>query len=160
MKWLFIFSIILFSCQSKYFLVDKEPQQTYITDVVTWTSYPSHVKGNLYKLFIVAEIKEGWHVYSQELEEDTGPIPTSFNFEETSGYILQGQVKEQKPIFKYDANFEMELSYFEEKAVFVQEVKVIGDLPLIINGAVEFMVCNETMCYPPEEVSLSFTLLK
>ena len=50
-------------------------------DEVKWTFSAKHVQGDEYDLMFTATIKTGWHVYSQYLPSDEGPVATSINFE-------------------------------------------------------------------------------
>lgn len=100
---------------------------------------------------VVAEatIEEGWHLYSQYVDEYAGPIPTSFEFEENPQVELIGTPVEPEAIVEFDQNFESEVSYFKDHVAFKQKLKPIGNTEL--SGTVTFMICNETMCLPPED---------
>lgn len=93
-----------------------------------------------------ATIDEGWHMYSQHLQEDVGPVPTSFRFNDT-GVKIVGKTVEPKPIEAYDPNFEGDVSYFEKEVVFTQRVKSNGGKN--VDGVITYMVCNGSMCLPP-----------
>jgi len=105
-----------------------------------------------------ANMAEGWHLYSQDISDGIGPIPTTFTFEESDVFVLSGETVEPTPITKYDRNFEGELSFFEGQVVFLQEIKVekSGE----VNGVVSFMTCNDEMCFPPKDVSFTLTIDK
>ena len=52
-----------------------------------------------------ATIDETWHLYSTKIDMDAGPdtpIPTSFNFVENKGFVLDGEVEEAEPHIAYD----------------------------------------------------------
>ncbi len=100
---------------------------------------------------VVAEatIEEGWHLYSQYVDEYAGPIPTSFEFEENPQVELIGTPVEPEAIVEFDQNFESEVSYFKDHVAFKQKLNPIGNTEL--SGTVTFMICNETMCLPPED---------
>lgn len=102
-----------------------------------------------------AEIAGGWHLYSQHIKNDIGPVPTAFTFKNTGGVKLLGEVKEPEAIHEYDENFEASLDFFKNQVVFTQSVdpKTKGE----INGYITFMVCNDVMCLPP--VDIDFTLI-
>ena len=73
------------------------------------------------ELVFTARIDEGWHLYSQFLGDD-GPIPTQFYFKDSANYERTGPTEEiTPPVLEYDPNFEMELLYFSEEAVFSQK---------------------------------------
>ncbi len=108
-------------------------------------------------LVLTANIEKGWHLYSQFIGND-GPIPTSFKFEKNKNYELVGLVSEGKPIEEYDKNFEMTLKFFANKAIFKQKIKVLSKKDFVVKGTLEFMVCDDHKCLPPEEIEFSFNL--
>lgn len=99
------------------------------------------------ELKITANLKPGWHLYSQHVDPMAGPIPTQFEFQENERYQLVAKVVEPEAIKAYDKNFESEVLYFEKKVEFVQKLKVLQ--PTIVFCSVNFMVCNDEMCLPP-----------
>lgn len=96
---------------------------------------------------LTASIEEGWHLYSQHIENNVGPVPTSFSFKSSNDFQLLGQVDEPKAIQKYDENFEATLDFFEKQVTFRQKIKTFKSTNL--EGTITFMVCNESMCLPP-----------
>ncbi len=109
------------------------------------------------KIEINVTLNEGWHIYSQYLVGD-GPIPTTFTFQENNNIELKGKVKEEKAITEYDANFDMQVAYFKHETKFTQEIVRKSKDKTALSGTVEFMVCNETMCYPPDVISFKIEL--
>ncbi len=107
---------------------------------------------------IVANIKDGWHLYSQHIKNDVGPIPTSITFKSSDDFQLIGAVGEPQPIQKYDENFEATLDFFEHKVIFTQKVK--AKKASVLEGSVTFMVCNETMCLPPVDKQFKISIPK
>jgi hypothetical protein len=103
-------------------------------------------------LLISAKLEPGWHIYSQNVDEMAGPVPTSFEFDLPSGYQLVEKVEEPKGIVAFDENFESELKFFEKYVVFSQ--KISGSGPAEVKCIVTFMTCNEETCYPPEDKEL------
>lgn len=107
-------------------------------------------------LVISASIDKGWHLYSQNIGEG-GPVPTSFRFEKSSAYTLVGKVKEvPKAKIVQDEIFGMEVAWFEKKATFKQDIKINSKSDFKLKGVLEFMVCDDKQCLPPEEVEFSF----
>lgn len=103
-----------------------------------------------------ATIAEGWHLYSQHIENEIGPIPTTFSFEENSKVELVGSVIEPEPLKEYDPNFEGDLNFFKDEVEFQQRIKHTGETEF--NGMVTFMVCNSTMCLPPTDKKFTIKL--
>jgi thiol:disulfide interchange protein len=124
---------------------------------VTWDFSQKQVSNNEIELQFKATIDEGWHLYSQFIEDD-GPVPTEFTFTTEGGYSLVGTPKEGIPIEEFDPNFDMILKYFGHEAIFTQIVQVSSAEDFNLNGNVYFMVCDEAQCLPPEEVEFSFEI--
>lgn len=109
-------------------------------------------------LIFTGTIDEGWYTYSQKLENDLGPVPTSFTFKSGAHYSIVGEAQESGERFtEYDKIFEMNLVKFKHSAVFTQRVKV-GDYSKPITGYVSYMTCNAEMCLPPKDVDFKFVL--
>lgn len=106
-------------------------------------------------LVLSANIDKGWHMYSQYIG-DEGPVPTSFRFTPSKEYELKGKVKEvSKAITQFDDAFGVELTYFEKKAVFKQQIKLKSILAFNVKGDLEFMVCDDKQCLPPETIEFA-----
>lgn len=127
-----------------------------VYDPVDWTFEVSEISASEVELVFKATIEEGWHMYSQDLPSDEGPIATYFDFVASSDFERSGKVKEGKFITEYDPNFKMDLNYFKDGAVFKQRVKRTTDKKFKVKGELTFMVCNEEMCLPPEYVEFDF----
>ena len=112
-----------------------------------------------YEISYKAVIDKGWHVYSQHLDpEKIGPVPTSFEIDkEVSGVAELMEVSEPEAIVHYDPNFKMDLSYFEDEVIFKQKI-ILKDQPGIFKGWLEFMVCDDKECLPPEYVDFEIDL--
>ena len=101
-------------------------------------------------------IDAGWHVYSTDLP-DGGPISATFNTDKMEGLELDGKLMpEGKQIEAYDKVFEMNLRYFEEKAVFVQKLKITA-ANYAIEGYLQYGSCNDENCMPPTNVEFTFS---
>ncbi len=124
-------------------------------EVVNW-NFSFNSKTN--QIEMTATIQDGWHLYSQFIENTVGPVPTTFTFKSSNDLQLVGAVVEPKAIQKYDETFEATLDFFETKVVFVQQVKANKDT--VLEGTVTFMVCNETMCLPPVDKQFKITIPK
>ena len=109
------------------------------------------------ELQMTAEIEEGWHIYSQFQDYEDGPLPTEFVVNADEGFTMVDKIREpENVVTKYDPNFELNLSYFEEEATFTQEISVESEDDLNITGTLMFMCCNGSMCLAPEYVDMIF----
>jgi len=102
-----------------------------------------------------AKIDKNWHLYS--MEEVEGPIPTSFVFEDHPSYKRIGKVTEKGDLSDvFDPVFAVQLKYFSNQVTFTQKVKVLQE-KLVAKGYLEFMVCDDKQCLPPDEVPFTHT---
>lgn len=120
---------------------------------VTWQYAAKKTGKNEATLYIKANIDGNWHIYSQNIKPG-GPNKTQFSFSPSKDFTLVGKTMEPKPITKYEKVFKMDVSYFENEVVFTQKIK-LNKAATTVKGKVEFMVCNDTSCLPPSEVSFS-----
>ncbi len=129
-----------------------------IYNPVSWSTNVVDNNDGTFNLEIKAEIDEGWHLYSQVLPNDDGPIATEFTFKDSPDFERIGDVVEPKAKTEFDPNFDMDLNYFEEEVVFVQKVKPTGPSKIKVVGDVYYMVCDAEKCLPPEYVDLEFEI--
>jgi thiol:disulfide interchange protein DsbD len=129
--------------------------ESYSQEKVLW-SY--HYDETNEELVLDAKIADGWHIYSQVINEGIGPIPTSFTYFENSDVKLIGKTIEPESIREYDENFEGELNFFKENATFKQKMKVSTSTS--VKGVITYMTCNDTMCLPPKDVEFVITINK
>ena len=128
-----------------------------IFDPVKWSYSSEKINDKEYDLLLTAKIEKGWHLYSQFIEEG-GPIPTSFKFNSSAAYRLIGKVTESpKPITAFDKNFNMEIAWHKNQAVFKRRISLNKPITAI-TGVLEFMVCDDQRCLPPAEVEFEVPL--
>jgi len=125
---------------------------------VKWFFTVKQVAVDEAELVFTAKINDGYHVYSQDINPDVGPIPTTFVFNPDKAYSLNGKVSEGKSVEIYDPNFEAKLKYFSGDAVFVQKIKTNGKNPFEVSGMVTYMVCDDNRCFPPEDLAFKFNV--
>ena len=120
---------------------------------VKWSYAAKKLNNQEAIVMLKATIEEGWHIYSQQVEAG-GPVATLFTFQPAKVYQLIGPTNEPKPIMKYEDAFGMNVKFFEESVVFQQRVK-LHNSDVTVKGKLEYMVCNDHQCLPPEEVEFS-----
>ena len=128
-----------------------------IFDPVTW-DFSYEKKGeNQYEAIITATIEKGSHIYSMDIPEG-GPIPTSFSFDTTAYYTLNGAPREAvQPEEVMDEAFGFKIKSFSDKAQFRQSVT--GTVPAFkVTGTVTYMACNNVTCSPPKDVEFEISI--
>lgn len=127
--------------------------QAQILKPVKWSYAAKRLSKTEAVILIKATIEDGWHIYSQNVGEG-GPVATTFTFPPAKTYTLKGKTIEPKPISKFEKTFNMNVSYFEKSVVFQQRV-VLKAAQTAVKGKLEYMVCDDHQCLPPEEVEFS-----
>ena len=125
---------------------------------VKWSTAIKKISKTEAMVLIRATVDDGWHIYSQTVP-DGGPVRTSFEFKPSKTYQVVGKTVEPKPITKFEKTFDMNVSYFEKTVTFQQKVKLTGANP-VVKGTVEYMVCDDTQCLPPETFDFSVAVAK
>jgi len=129
-----------------------------IVNPVSWAFSSRPTSGNEAELLFTAKIKQGWHMYGVNIP-DGGPIPTSFHFNTSSDYQLQGEIVPViKPVVKMDPNFNIQVELFDGKAEFSQKVRILKNGKVTVSGYVEFMSCSDKECTPPVQEEFAFEL--
>ena len=117
-----------------------------IKEPVIWeTSVISDSIKNIYTIRLKANIEKNWHLYSQ-FSDPNGAIPTEFKFKKNKKYRLIGRVNETESTVAYDEVFEMDLSYFTEKAIFTQKIEIFDTNLNKIEAEVNYQACDDKLC--------------
>ena len=124
-----------------------------LDDPVSWSYFGKKTSPTEATVYIKASIEEGWHLYSQTVKPG-GPNKTIFTFAKTKDYTLVGGTTEPKPISKFEKVFNMNVPYFADEVVFQQKIK-LNKGATTVKGKVEFMVCDDKKCLPPNEIAFS-----
>jgi thiol:disulfide interchange protein DsbD len=128
-----------------------------VLEPVRWETSIEKISDTEYDLIASATIDSGWHLYSQSVPED-GPIPTTFLYKANAGYELIGATQEEAGHTVDDPVFQMRITFFEDRAEFRQRIKLLNQELSLVEGEVEFMVCDDEKCLPPTYVDLEFDL--
>ena len=109
---------------------------------VTWTTQAKQIDSLTYDVVITASIEEKWHLYATEMPKD-GPLPTEFTFQDSTPI---GPLTHSELITGFDPIFEMELSYFDNKATFYQTIKVVDQSVQDITVDLIYQACDDKLC--------------
>lgn len=120
---------------------------------VTWSYAQKKVSATEAIIYVKATIQDGWHIYSQNVKPG-GPVKTTIKFAPSKDFTKVGATVEPKPLSKFEKVFDMNVGYFEHQVVFQQKVK-LNKPETVVKGTIEFMVCDESKCLPPDEIQFS-----
>jgi DsbC/DsbD-like thiol-disulfide interchange protein len=120
---------------------------------VTWSYAQKKISNTEAIVYLKATIQDGWHIYSQNVKPG-GPVKTTIKFTPSKDYVKTGITSEPKPTTKFEKVFDMNVGYFEKQVVFQQKIKLSKPVTTV-TGTIEFMVCDESRCLPPDEIKFS-----
>jgi len=127
-----------------------------ILDPVEWSYSVERISDDEAILTFKAEVEPTWHLYSQDIPPG-GSIPTEFIFNESDDWEAIDTVFEYGVMHEeYDPNFMMVLKYYELQVEFKQRIKILSTEDFNVTGELTFMVCDATVCLPPEYIDYSF----
>ncbi len=125
---------------------------------VKWSYSVNPLEGNKAELVFSATIESGYQLYATEIPEN-GPLPTEFFYPDSKAFKKIGKVKEEPaPKVKYDEAFEMDISVHTGNAKFIQVIEVLSDKDFSIEGTIDYMVCQGTMCQPYSDIDFKFSV--
>jgi thiol:disulfide interchange protein DsbD len=119
--------------------------QAQLEEPVVWESSLEQLSKDRFLLKFEAKIKPKWHLYSQ-FSNPEGAIPTEFVFDDLNGYQLIGTVEEGESITEFDKVFEMDLTYFNNKASFQQEIQITSSDLTQIKVEINYQACDDELC--------------
>ena len=115
-------------------------------------------QGEVALITLDTELEYGWHIYAIYDVPD-GPESTTIRIE---GSIVNqvGRIIEPQPIEDFDEGFMIITKYHKNKPQFKIPVQISDDTPLgsySFKCTVRYQVCNEGLCYPPNEYTETLT---
>ena len=124
---------------------------------VKWSATSTKLQDGLYSIEVKAVIPAGWHMYDLE-EYKGGPNPTVIKFNLPKGATAAGDLEVSKAPVRYqDELFNMEIGYWEGEVTFTQQVRFKGKAATATID-LEWMMCNDTSCSPPQDDQLIIAL--
>ena len=104
------------------------------------------IKGNEGTIEFEAYIDNGYHLYSTNVPKG-GPMPLSVKYLKVEGAEIVGDlVAGEGAKTEYDSTFEMDVTFYDESALFTQKFKLTGG-DYRIEGVVSYQSCGEGQCY-------------
>lgn len=117
-----------------------------------------------YALHIIANIKDGWHVFSQIQPKNAICSPTSFKLTPLNGIKLIGKMDEigEVKIYK-DTVTDISARQYENKVEFIQQFSSTSPIPdnqKIMSAVIHFQTCTEEQCMQPKNIQLDIQMKK
>ena len=113
---------------------------------VKWVHQLTQVAPQTYDIQHIATIDSTWHLYSQ-FSNPEGAVPTEITYlGEGERFSLDGNTKESESKTAFDTVFEMDLTFFENQAIFTQRLKINDPALSRIEGEINYQACDDKLC--------------
>ena len=151
-KSIFISTILIsiFSLSSK--------GQTGSAKQVKWTTTVNKTGDKQYEVRFTATISGDFHIYSQIAGVEDA-FPTTISYTPNPLLTVKDKATEVgKKVTKIEEVFGGKVNFYEKTVTFVQIVKGKTKAKTSLNGKIEFMVCDESLCLPPADFSFKIPI--
>jgi suppressor for copper-sensitivity B len=116
------------------------------------------------RLFITAEVADGWHIYSIT-QKPGGPVKSKIKLDASKDFKLTGDFKPFPNFEKHvEAAFNnLEVEQHEGKVVWYAPLEVAPGVDLKqlkITGKLSYQACNDSSCLPPDALKFEARLGK
>lgn len=126
---------------------------------VNWQYSSKKIGDKKYEIRMVATIQPGWHLYSQNQSKDAIALPTTVTFSKNPLLTLTGKPKEIGKLYdQFDKATQSRSRFYSNKVEFVQVVTLKNTVKTSVVGEIEFMVCDDRQCLPPDVAKFSIKL--
>ncbi len=126
---------------------------------VQWAFVSKKISDKKYEVKITATIQSGWHMYSQNQSADAIVLPTKVTFAKNPLLVISGKPKEVGKLYdQFDKAIQARSKYYSNKVEFIQMVTIKSTVNTSVVGEVEFMVCDDKQCLPPDRAKFSIKL--
>jgi len=101
----------------------------------------------VFRVDATGDIKPGWHVYSQFIEEG-GPVATKVSFNPSADFTLVGSTREHGNALTFrDSIYEMDITWYSTVVTFSQELR-LNKTPANVAGSIHYLLCDNHVCIP------------
>jgi thiol:disulfide interchange protein DsbD len=126
---------------------------------VVWSFGAKKTADRTYEIEMKANIKDGWHLFSQTQPADAIALPTVFVINPNPLLIRNGSLRELGKLEKYkDKTLGVTAYQYAGQVRFVQTVTLKAKAKTVFSGTVEFQTCDDEKCLPPQKINFSIPL--
>lgn len=124
---------------------------------VEWSASVDIDENDCGRLTVVADIKPGWKLYGIG-NYDGGPVATEIQLKGDGVELVGDLALCEQPVSAYDDIFQLTLEWWNNKAVFIQNIHVLNKDCAEIYIKVKYMTCDGSSCRPPVIKEMSVKL--
>ncbi|KQS94293.1 cytochrome c biogenesis protein CcdA [Chryseobacterium sp. Leaf394] len=127
-----------------------------IKDPVKFKFSINELGNNEYEAVLNGTIEKGWHIYSKDIPEDTGGIPTEYKVSGKNIELIGKFTETGKKHSEFSEAFGGTIVYYSDAAGFKQKFKLKdGTKPADVVAEIMYQTCDDRVCLAPN--TLEFT---
>lgn len=108
---------------------------------------------NEYEAIITANIENGWHIYSKDINPEVGAIPTEFKINSKDIQLIGKATEIGKKNTEFSEAFGADLTFLSGTSTFKQKFKVKNpEKPTTVSAEFTYQTCNDKVCLAPETI--------
>lgn len=123
---------------------------------VDWSLKADPIAGDSCRVVLQASIPDGFHMYDMGPYVG-GPTATSIELALTGATPLGEWTASVEPHRYFDEIFSMQIGTYEGVVQFSRWIK-LTEPSVTCTAQIDYMICNDTSCMPPEELTLGLTI--
>ncbi|MEZ7926683.1 cytochrome c biogenesis protein CcdA, partial [Cloacibacterium sp.] len=140
------FLLLLFIAVTSLFSAQIQKHVTIKYDV---KSLPN----NEYEAVITANIDKGWHIYSKDIDPESGAIPTELKLNSKDIQLIGKPVETGSRKTEFSEAFGADLTFLSGTSTFKQKFKVKNpEKPTTVSAEFTYQTCNDKVCLAPETI--------
>ena len=106
---------------------------------------------NEYEAVVTANIENGWHIYSKDINPETGAIPTEFKIKSKDIQQIGKSQEIGKKHTEFSDAFGADLTFLSGNVIFKQKFKLKNpEKGTTIGAEFTYQTCNDKVCLAPE----------
>lgn len=108
---------------------------------------------NEYEAIVTANIENGWHIYSKDINPEVGAIPTEFKINSKDIQLIGKATEIGKKHTEFSEAFGADLTFLSGTSTFKQKFKVkYPEKPTTVAAEFTYQTCNDKVCLAPETI--------
>lgn len=124
-----------------------------------WTAMVVALPNNEAEIRYTCNIPAGWFIYSKNMSEFDGPLPTSIEIDPSAHFELQGEITETGSYVKWiEPAYNKEVTCIQKQARYTQKIKINSTDPFQIKASVNYMLNKKGDVLQPDDENVIITV--
>lgn len=124
-----------------------------------WSAMVVALPNNEAEIRFTCNIPAGWFIYSKNMSEFDGPLPTSIEIDPSAHFELIGEMTESGSYVKWmEPSYNKEVTCLQKQARYTQKIKINTTDPFQIKASVNYMLNKKGDILQPDDENVIITV--